>query len=514
VSLFLASCVVLAIPGLWRALDFDPAPLSFFARASLPLAVLCWLVMGVWLMFFSGLKWKTRWAVLGGVVVLFLGFAASVADFKVDGNLAVYPRFRWQSDPALALAKHLEASKKEDLPPIDATIDLVFDYPRYRGLHGDGNVTADMPATSWADAKPRELWRQPCGKGFAGFAVAGNIAVTIEQRGGEETIVCYDRNSGKERWTFGYTASFEHATGSGPRATPTIDSGAVYSFGATGELVCVDATTGEKRWQVNVLEDSEATCVTWGMTSSPLIHDGKVIVNAGVNPAKNVGRALVAYSVKDGSRVWASGDQQAGYSSPMLTTLAGRQQILLFDGGGLAGFDPKDGSELWRYPWKTFQDMNISQPLVVDANRVLISSETSNGCVLLRIIQAEGKLVPEVVWENRSLSAKWANPIRRGSAIFGLSDGMLVCLDVESGKRRWRGRAYGNGQLLGMGNSLLILSEQGDVVLVSADSDKFREMGRLKVFSDRTWNTPALAGRQLFMRNDVEMVCLELPMKE
>src|SRR5207247_1843040 len=162
----------------------------------------------------------------------------------------------------------------------------------------------------------------------------------------------------------------------------------VFSLGATGHLVCLHGVDGTLKWEKNVVEENQAKVVTWGMTSSPLVTDKLVIVNAGVNSDNNAGRALVAYDRNSGKAVWHAGQHKAGYSSPQLATLAGVEQVLLFDEGGLAGFDLKDGKELWRHPWQTFQDMNIIQPLVLSDDRVFISSETSNGCALLRVTRA------------------------------------------------------------------------------------------------------------------------------
>jgi outer membrane protein assembly factor BamB len=251
------------------------------------------------------------------------------------------------------------------------------------------------------------------------------------------------------------------------------------------------------------------------MTSSPLVVDDLVIVNAGVDPANNAGRALVAYARKDGKRVWGAGTHQAGYSSPVLATLQGRRQVLIFDAGGLAGHDLKTGEELWRHPWPAWQDMNITQPLLFDGDRVFISSQLSNGGAMLRVTRKGSAFGVEVVWESNQLATRQANPVRVRSHIFGLHNGSLVCLDAETGKRRWKGKEYGQGQLLAMPGALFIQSERGDLVLVADDPRRFRELGRMNAFADRrTWNTPALAGRHLFLRNDAEMACYELPLRE
>jgi outer membrane protein assembly factor BamB len=190
--------------------------------------------------------------------------------------------------------------------------------------------------------------------------------------------------------------------------------------------------------------------------------------------------------------------------------------VLLFDGGGIAGYDLKTGAELWQYPWEAFRDMNIAQPILPGDDRVFLSSEAgSGGCAMLKITRAGTEFRVEKLWESAYLAAKQANPVRMGNAIFGLHLGTLVCLDVDTGQRYWRGKWFGQGQILGVAGTLLIQSEQGELVAVAADRRRYQELGRMKVFAaDRSWNTPALAGRYLFLRNDVEMACYELPVRE
>lgn len=517
VPLTLLALVVLGplLPHLWQWADLDPAPIFYLAQVGLLLLLGSLLGLLVWFLVFSGLSGRARLAGLGVAAVLVGGLAASIAEVRVDGSLRPIPRFRWQPRPQDQLAEFLDEATAAGLPPTDVQIDPVNDFPRYRGLRGDGVINpAELLETRWDAHPPKQLWRHPCGGGFSGFAVAGNVAITQEQRGDDEVVVCYDRATGKQRWAYAYPAAFRHATGDGPRATPTLDGGDVFSLGAMGDLVCLDAVSGKKRWAVNILADNRAKMATWGMTSSPLVVEDLVIVNAGIDPDNNAGRAVAAYHRRTGSRARGAGKHAAGYSSPQLATLAGRRQVLLFDAGGLAGFDLAGAGELWRHPWETFSDMNIIQPLVLDRDRVLISSETANGCAMLRLSRQGEQFAVETLWENRNLCSKWASPIRLGGAIYGLSNGTLVCLDAETGKRHWRGRSYGHGQLLGVAGAVVVLGEQGQLALVAADPRRFREVARLEALTGRTWNTPAVAGRQLFVRNDVEMACYELPLKQ
>ncbi len=521
--------LILAFPVIWQAIGLDDTNLMQMAMFSLMGSVLL-TVLGlmVWWLILSRFDWRLLWGV--ALVVLLIGFGASPGAHLIRwespgmtrGSL-LYPRFSffWQKTPEQRLEEHRAIQEQEaqargiTLPALNLRVEQT-DFPRYRGRNADGVTTGPALADAWQTRSPNILWNRPAGGGYAGVAVAGNAVITVEQRGDREVVVCYDRNSGRERWTSAYPACHKDAMGDGPRATPTIDGGDVFSLGANGDLVCLDGADGKARWQVNVLTDSHATKVQWGLSGSPLVLADRVIVNAGINPDNNTGEALAAYDRKTGQRLWAAGKHGAGYSSPQLSTLDGVEQILLFDAGGLAGFDPANGTELWRHPWSTFNEMNTIQPLVVGSDRVFISSELKNGCALLRVQRSpDGQgWKPEVVWQNRNLCTKYANPVYAAGHLYGLRDGWLVCLEAANGETCWRGQRYGMGQLLVAGDKLIVITDQGEVVLVALDPYAARELGRFEVLKYKTWNTPALAGNQLFLRNEQDMACVELPVSK
>ena len=478
------------------------------------------LVVAVWFLFFSGFRLGTK---LAGVVVVAVVVGAIYGvprRWEFNGKMMPIPILRSQPDIQAELDERLARGVPAGLPALTAA-DLVVaadDFPRYRGPAADGVAAPVTMSADWTAKPPKVVWRTPVGWSYAGIAVAGKVAVTLEQRGDDEVVVCYDRATGEERWSHAYRAKFEQSSpmgGNGPRSTPTIADGDVYSFGAEGDLVCLDGTTGKPRWPaVNAVTDNGAKVVRWGMTSSPLITGDLVVVNAGIDPDSNRHQAVAAYDRKTGKKVWAAGDYGAGYSSPMPAKLAGVLQIILFDAGGVAGIDPANGKELWRYPWTTFNEMNIIQPLVLPGDRVFISSETANGCALVQVTQSGSGWSVERVWDNKNLGARFANPVFYAGHIYGLHNGRLCCLDAATGRRTWRSDvSFDSGQLLLTGNTLLVQPEStGELVAVAADPAEYRELGRTKQIlrGSRTWNTPALAGGRLFMRNHEEMVCVEL----
>jgi outer membrane protein assembly factor BamB len=188
--------------------------------------------------------------------------------------------------------------------------------------------------------------------------------------------------------------------------------------------------------------------------------------------------------------------------------------ILIFDAVGLAGYDAAEGIELWRYDWKTDNDINVSQPIVLSGDRVFITSGYGHGCALLRVSQTNGQFSVKEVWPNTpnpSLHCKFSNPVLFEDHIYGLDDGRLVCLDVATGKKKWKDKDYGHGQMLLAGDKLVILSESGDLAVVAADPKAFHELGKVKALTgEKTWNYPAMVGKRVFVRNHEEMACYDL----
>ena len=489
--------------------------LDYLFSAVLGYQFLCLLavaVLALWFLVFSGYSLRTRAAVcllVGAAIGALFGITRKL---EFDGQMNPQFHFRWEPSSDELLAKHLSESG-----PATGGADLTIgptDSPQFRGPHGDGTAPGATLREDWTATPPKELWRHPVGAGHGGIAVAGNSVLTLEQRGGDELVVCYDRTTGRERWAFAYPARFaqsEPMGGDGPRTTPTVADGMVYSIGATGELVCLDGATGRPKWQRNALADSGATNAEWGMSGSPLVYKNLVVVNPGVNPANNAGKAVAAYDRSTGDPVWAAGKYPSAYASPQLVTLGGAEQVLVFDAAGLGGYDPATGTELWRHPWKTDMGMNSAQPVVVGPDRVFVSSEKSNGCAVIEVRKEGDGWKPREVWRTRAMAARFCGPVMRGGHVYGLADGRLTCVDLATGRKVWADGHHGNGQLVLAGSVLVITSEDGKLSLAAADPTEYRELGRIDVFRDRTWNTPALAGKQLFVRNHREMACLELP---
>ena len=382
-------------------------------------------------------------------------------------------------------------------------------FPQFLGPSRDATLGGPRLARDWSRQPPRQLWRQPLGPAWSGFATSGGIAVTQEQRGGEERVVAYELRSGKPLWSHADAARYETViAGIGPRATPTIAGARVYAMGATGLLNALDLASGRKLWSRDVLKETRASLPDWGRSCSPLLLDGRVIVIAG-GPD---GHRLVAYDAESGAPVWAAGEGGASYSSPTLLTLAGRPQLVVLNTASVSGHDPATGAVLWEHPFPN-QQPNVALPVPLGADRLLVSAGYGVGSKAYRVSETDGALHASLEWESPRLKSKFANLIVHEGFVYGLDDGVLTCLDPARGERRWKSGRHGHGQLLLVGGLLLVQTEEGELVLVEPSPEAYRELGRFAALDGKTWNPPALAGSLLLVRNDREAAAYELPVE-
>jgi outer membrane protein assembly factor BamB len=380
-------------------------------------------------------------------------------------------------------------------------------WTNFRGPLRDGEYRERAILTDWPNGGLKPLWRQPVGGGYASFVVARDRAFTIEQRGQQEVVAAYDVRTGRELWTNTWPAEFREALGGdGPRATPTWADGRVYALGATGELRVLDEATGRVVWRTNILTDSGARNLDWGMAASPLIFNDTVIVL----PGGPNGQSVVGYDRATGKRRWSAlGDQQA-YASPMLVTLNGVEQLLVFSATRLMGLAPGDGALLWEHPFPTYNGINAAQPLVIGSNRIFVSASYGAGAALIELSGGAGGFSVREVWRNTRMKNRFSGSVLRDGVIYGLDESILAAVDAETGDLKWKGGRYGYGQVLLAGNNLIVLTEDGDLALVRATPERHQEIARFPVLEGKTWNVPALAGGYLFVRNLAEMAAFDL----
>jgi outer membrane protein assembly factor BamB len=379
-------------------------------------------------------------------------------------------------------------------------------WTNFRGPNRDGRYDEMTVLTKWPANGLTPIWKQPIGIGYASFVVADGRAYTIEQRRRQEVVSAYDVNTGRELWIQGWNAEYNDANGDGPRATPTWDDGRIYALGATGELRCLDAKTGAVAWGRNILKENGASNLQWAMAASPLIVDDKVIVLPG-GPG---GKSVVAYNKLTGAPVWKSQNDPQAYVSPMLVTLAGRRQIVVVSSSRVLGLVPENGALLWSHIWDTDMGINVSQPIPVDQNRLFISAGYGKGAALLEISGSGNNLSAKVLWENINMKNKFNSSVLHEGHVYGLDEGILSCLDVNTGARKWKGGRYGYGQVILASGHLIITSESGELVLVKATPEAFTEVARFPALEGQTWNYPAIANGKLLVRNATQMAAYNI----
>ena len=352
------------------------------------------------------------------------------------------------------------------------------------------------------------MWKKPIGGGRASFAVAGGRAFTIEQRARNEVVAAYDVMTGRQLWTNAWQERFSQwmGGGEGPRATPSWADGHVFALGGRGELRCLDEATGKLVWRTNILQDTGAKNLRWGMAASPLVLGDAVIVLPG-GPA---GRSVAAYDRRTGKRLWTALDDKTAYASPMLVTLLGVPQLLIVSASRLVGLSVDRRDVLWECPWTTGHDASAAQPIVIGDQRVFYSSGYGTGAVVLELTKNGDRFAVREVWRNIRMKNRQSSSVLHDGFIYGLDEGILACLDASSGELKWKGGRYGHGQLLLAGDQLVVITEEGDLVLVAATPERHRELARIAAIDGQTWNVPAFADGILLVRNTKEMAAFDL----
>lgn len=470
------------------------------------------LLLLAWFILFSRLTVRTRIATLAGAGAAVLLATTLVRIRGFDGDRLPILEWRWSGStppppPPSPVGPRPEPASRptpaSDTPPSDAR------WPRLLGPSGDGVVAGPPLATDLIAHPPRLVWRQPVGAAWAGFAIDGPVAVTLQQAGDQEEVIGLRLQDGGRLWSHRYAAHYQNPTaGDGPRSVPTISRGRVYTTGATGILTCLDLATGGRLWQVDLVATHHGEIPLWGYSASPLVSADQVIVAAG-GPQ---GRALVAHDALTGSFLWGAGDFAAGHASPTLAPLSGTSQILLFHAQGVSGHDPTDGRVLWNHPVSPVP--HVAQPLPVSSNRLVISSGYGVGAELLELTPPSPPAQPawavRTIWASIRLKAKFCSFFARDGHLYGLDDGMLTCVEEATGQRVWKETRYGHGQLLWVGENLLVFTESGELAILQPTPQGPSELSRARLLQGRTWNPPALAGTRLLVRTEEEAACFEL----
>lgn len=420
------------------------------------------------------------------------------------------------------------ADSLAEVASADEASQWTLTWGQFLGNQRDGVVKSRMFSIPESIDEIETLWNIGIGEGWSSFAIATNpngqgIAITLEQRDQRECVTAYDLATGELRWLVDHEANHFNALGEGgPRSTPAIEGDLVYAQGATGTVWCVKIETGEVIWKVDLLkiagwdQTESENVITWGRSGSPLIVDGLCVVPLG-GPDGTTDRAIIALDAATGEIQWRSGDQQISYASPQVFELAGMRQIVSVNESDITGHRIDTGEILWQTDWEGQSNggANCAAAIPVGENRFLIGKGYGGGSALIEISQDGETWQATDVWRsNRILQTKFNHCVVKDGVAFGLSNGALQAVELESGERLWtqgrRGR-YGQGQVILAGDVMIVQGEMGEVAFVEANPNEFNEWMRIEALHQKTWNIPSLSGNVLLVRNGEEAVAMKLP---
>jgi outer membrane protein assembly factor BamB len=388
-----------------------------------------------------------------------------------------------------------------------------FDWPRWRGPDLNGISKETGWSSTWPTSGPRQLWKASVGTGFSSFAVAAGRAYTMGNRGGKESVYCFDAATGAENWKHTYDCDIDpRYYDGGPSATPTVDGDKVYSLSRKGHLFCFHAATGKIAWQKNVNEELELKVFKentpeWGYSGSPLVQGDKLVLN--------VGTAGAALDKSNGKVLWTTGTQLSGYSTHVPFNVGAETYLAVFGAKGAHAVALKDGKQLWEFPFETSYDVNAADP-ILRGNKVFISAGYGRGAAMFRF---EGSHVTRI-WENKNMRNHFNSCVLLDGHLYGM-DGdhgscgsALRCLEFETGQVKWTESSVKPGALMAADGKLIIMSEPGELIVAQASPESFEALARAQVMGGKCWTTPVLSHGRIYCRNSKgDVVCLDVSAK-
>ena len=389
------------------------------------------------------------------------------------------------------------------------------DWPQFLGPTRDGVYPGSDLAATWPKEGPAILWQKNVGEGFSAPVVAGHKLILFHRLEDKEIVTCLDANTGKEIWSFGYPTHYRDDFGfdEGPRATPCIADGQIYAYGAEGMLTCLNFTDGKKIWSVDAKKDFGARKGFFGIACSPIVEGNAVLLNVGGTD----GAGIVAFDKMTGKVLWKTSDDEASYSTPVAATVNGIRYVFFLTRAAFVGLNPNDGKICFTHPFQPpiSSSVTAATPLVI-GDQIFISGSYGNGAALLRL--KDGK--PEKVWAAQDvLSNHYATSIYHDGFLYGI-DGRtdpgyrpgpsLRCVELKSGKVRWRQDDFGAATLTLVGEELIIVTERGELIRAHATPEAFKAEARAEVLPNHIRSYPAIANGLLYARSKDKLFCLDL----
>lgn len=404
------------------------------------------------------------------------------------------------------------------VPLISAALLCGADWPGYRGANQDG-ISPDT--LSWPSGGPKVAWKSPTPTGFSSFAVGGGKVFTqvVHDKGGpREVCLALDAATGKELWTAevgvgkGYSGGGE---GDGPRSTPAYSDGMVYVYSPNMVLFCFDAASGKTVWSHDISKEHAGQNIQWRSAASPVVDGDLVFVYGG-----GAGQSLLAFHKKKGSVAWKSEDQTMTHAMPVTATIGGVRQVIFFCKSGLVSAAADSGKTLWKFPFD-FKTSTAASP-VVSGDIVYCSAGYDVGAAACKISKSGDKFTATQLWRthgNKPVANHWSTPVIKDGYLYGMfsfkefGKGPVKCVELTTGKVKWEQAGFGAGNLILVGDKLLALADDGQVVIAEARPDAYKEVGRFKAVAGKCWSTPAWSDGCIFVRSTKEGACLALGAK-
>jgi outer membrane protein assembly factor BamB len=384
------------------------------------------------------------------------------------------------------------------------------DWPQFLGPSRNGVASGADMAASWPSSGPPVLWKKDVGAGFAAPAVAQGKLILFHRRGSKEIVEALDAASGKPLWSFDYPTTYRDDFGfdEGPRGTPAIAGGRVFTFGAEGMAHCLDFASGKKIWSLDTYKTFGVPKGFFGAATSPLVDDGRVLLNAG-----GANGGVVALDAQTGKTLWTATRDEAGYSSPVAATIRGERHALFFTRAGLVDADPATGKVRFQFPWRSRSQASVNAALpVVAGDLVFLSASYGTGAVVLDLSSG----APKKLWaSDDALSNHYATSVYRDGYLYGYHGRQemgpsLRCVEMKTGKVMWDVDRFRAGSLLLAGDRLLIQREGGELVMAPATPAGFKPSGRAQVIEATVRAYPALADGRYYARNERQLICVKL----
>lgn len=445
------------------------------------------------------------------LVLATIGFSVTTTlrSYGMSGDYSLDLDWRWNKSPE-------EIMLANDTTSVAPSVELfedaaeVLENPEWADFRGPDRAGIQIGQTfsdDWGTNPPEELWRIAVGPGWGSFVVAGSMLFTQEQRGEIECVVCYDASSGDQYWIHELEARFEDPLGGpGPRATPVLHGGHLYCQGGDGMLLKLDAATGKADWQVNLLEVADCSKPMWGFCASPLVIDDVVITYAGGEGDDGT----LGFDTETGKLKWAAQTGKMSYSSPHPMMIDEDRLFVMMCNEGCRVFDPATGDCRLHYDWKHSGYRSL-QPAIID-DTIVIPTGLGSGTRRIRLVNTDGQLTTQDLWTSRYLKPDFNDLVVHDGAVYGFADSIFTCIDLETGRRQWKGGRYGKGQVILLADSdlLIVITEQGKLKLLRTNSEEHEELASMEGLEGKTWNHPVVVGDRLYVRNSQQAACYRL----